>query len=90
MSHEAALQQIAVFAPQALVTDVELGGSIDGIELASRVLVQSPDIKVVFMTGYSGRMTTLQQRGMTVLAKPFRREELLAAFTSAGTSEVST
>ena len=89
-SPEAALQQIAVFAPQALVTDVELGGSIDGIELASRVLVQSPDIKVVFMTGYSGRMTTLQQRGMTVLAKPFRREELLAAFTSADTSEVST
>ena len=87
-SPEAALQQVAVFAPQALVTDVELGGSIDGIELASRVLFQSPDIKIVFMAGYSGRMTTLQQRGMTVLAKPFRREELLAAFTSAETNEV--
>jgi len=83
-SPEAALQQVATFAPQALVTDVELGGSIDGIELASRILFQSPDIKVVFMTGYSGRMTTLQQRGMTVLAKPFRREDLLELFATAG------
>jgi len=76
-SPEAALREFKEFAPDTLLTDVQLGSAIDGRELASRLLFVDPDLKLVFMTGFSDDMSILQERGLAVLGKPFTRDELL-------------
>jgi len=80
-SPEAALFDFDAFSPDTVLTDVRLGGDIDGLELAARLTFIKPDVNVVFMTGYSEKMNLLHDRGMTVLAKPFTREDLLTTLS---------
>ena len=57
-----------------LLTDVVLPGSIQGNDLAARLLVARPDLPVLFMSGYT-RDATLHGRvldeGANFLEKPF-------------------
>ncbi len=66
--------------PAILLTDVVMPG-ISGRELADRLTEHSFDLRVVFMSGYSGD-TLVQQRvseaGMAFLAKPFTPRQLLS------------
>ena len=75
-SLESALAVAAEFSPDTLLTDMNIGADVDGLDVAARVTLAHPDISVIFMTGFSDRMQQLQQRGMVTLAKPFGRQDL--------------
>ena len=75
---EAALQQFdGGLNTDILVTDIDLGPGISGLQLAEQVRTLRPGLPVVFVTG---RMTTLQGRACrereTYLPKPFEGEAL--------------
>ncbi len=75
---EAALQQLkAGLDPDILVTDIDLGPGISGLQLADQVWALRPRLPVVFVTG---RVTTLQGRACrereAYLSKPFEGETL--------------
>jgi CheY-like chemotaxis protein len=62
-----------------LVTDVGLPGGMNGRQLADAALVNRPDLKVLFITGYA-EQAALNERdmkpGMHILTKPFSLEAL--------------
>jgi CheY-like chemotaxis protein len=67
-----------------LLSDVMMPGML-GNELASRLLVERPGTRVLFMSGYAGDLMSDQgalEAGTRVLAKPFAQHELLAAVRS--------
>ncbi len=75
---EAALQQLkAGLDPDILVTDIDLGPGISGLQLGDQVRALRPGLPVVFVTG---RVTTLQGRACrereAYLPKPFEGEML--------------
>jgi len=93
-SGDAALELLAHDAPplDLLVTDVLMPG-INGPELADRLVASLPDLRVIFVSGYSeffaqeGDMST---PGRVLLAKPFTSEQFesaLRALTSTATGE---
>lgn len=77
-----AMELVGEFEPQVLVSDVQLGADVDGLELSQRCRAVVPDLQIVFVTGFSDRMRELQRRGARTLAKPFSREDLRAALGS--------
>jgi two-component system, cell cycle sensor histidine kinase and response regulator CckA len=66
-------------APDLLLTDMVLGGSLNGLELADRVCALSPQVRVLFMSGYASDVISvpdLVQQGRAFLAKPFTTDTL--------------
>jgi len=64
-----------------MVTDVGLPGGMNGRQLADVAQQRRPDLKVLFITGYAeGAMvgTSLLDRGMQVMTKPFAVEAFAA------------
>lgn len=61
-----------------LLTDMMLRGSSDGQELSESIKAQRPEIRVLFMTGYSELFVTNPPSVNTaaILQKPFSSEEL--------------
>jgi two-component system cell cycle sensor histidine kinase/response regulator CckA len=62
-----------------LLSDVILSG-MDGCELARCVTRDRPDLRVLFMSGYTERMSTVNSvldRGVQLLEKPFTAQALL-------------
>jgi CheY-like chemotaxis protein len=62
-----------------LLTDVVMR-RMSGPELVERLSASHPDLKVVFMSGYTGELIAQRQvlkRGITLLEKPFTRTALL-------------
>jgi FixJ family two-component response regulator len=54
--------------------------NIGGPELAERLAASHPDLKVLYMSGYTGEMMAnrnLLKPGVTLLEKPFTRNALL-------------
>ena len=78
---KAALELVEEFRPDVLLSDANFGEEMDGIELAKLAVAIEPDLAVVFMTGYSSSMRTLQELGERTLAKPFSREDLYMALS---------
>jgi two-component system cell cycle response regulator CpdR len=77
---EAALARSRNVEYDLLLADVVMPG-MDGIELARRVAMRQPGIKVMFITGFAA--VTLQDDGFgahrpRVLAKPFHLRHLIA------------
>ena len=77
---EAALARSCNADYDLLLTDVVMPG-IDGIELARRVTVRQPGIRVMFITGFAA--VALQDDGFaprraSVLSKPFHLRHLIA------------
>ncbi len=73
---------------QLLLTDVVMPG-MSGVELAERVQIIAPGVRVVYMSGYPERGTEhhlLLQRDVHYIAKPFSEAELLAALSLASSS----
>jgi DNA-binding response OmpR family regulator len=63
-----------------LLTDVVLPG-MDGRELAVRVKCDWPHVRVLYMSGYTGRLRTATgfiEPGVQLLEKPFTAQALLA------------
>ena len=62
-----------------LLTDVVLPG-MDGRELAVRVTRDRPHVRVLYMSGYTGRLRTATgfiEPGVQLLEKPFTAQALL-------------
>ncbi len=68
-----------------LLTDVVMPG-INGVELARQAKVQNPELRVVFMSGYTENAIIHQGKldpGVILLQKPFRRIDVSQAFLKA-------
>ena len=63
-----------------LLTDVVMPGGLSGFDLARRARAQRPDLKVMFISGYSMAQTVQRARDTNepILRKPFRHHELMA------------
>ena len=64
---------------QLLLTDFQMAG-MSGIELATKLTVQRPQIKVLMMSGFSEGMLVLNE-GWHFLAKPFIASQLQTLIT---------
>jgi len=63
---------------KVLITDVMLPG-MNGRQLATKIFERAPQVKIIFMTGYSRNAIVHQGRldpGVVLLQKPFTREAL--------------
>jgi CheY-like chemotaxis protein len=62
-----------------LLTDVVLPGKVRGREIAERVTAMRPEIKVIYMSGYTETSALHHgslEDGVQLITKPFKREEL--------------
>ncbi len=76
---EAAVRLLATGEPfDLLITDIVMPGW-DGPELARRVKSIRPDLKVLYMTGFTRHIAPAELVDCEVLDKPFQREKLLHA-----------
>ncbi|WP_238257943.1 PAS-domain containing protein [Methylobacterium gnaphalii] len=69
-----------------LLTDVVLPGRIRGRELSERILALRPEVKVVFMSGYTENSIVHHGRlddGVRLISKPFRRDQLAVQVAAA-------
>lgn len=66
---------------KALVTDVYLGGKLNGWDLARRIREKDPALPVVYITGSAGAALWTSQGvpNSVLLEKPFHPERLVAA-----------
>lgn len=90
-----ALRQLGVgYRPDLLLTDVILGGEMNGKELADKVRVLDPGIRVMFMSGYTSGVladpaTGVIPESMNFIGKPFRRSQLARSVRDALESEMT-
>ncbi len=78
-SAEEAIIVFQDYQPQLLVTDMMLGTGMNGMELADFVSNQSPDTKILMMSGYPEEILDKRQEHATnyeLLRKPFGYKEL--------------
>jgi CheY-like chemotaxis protein len=92
-SAEEALAAVSSFGPFALLlTDVQLAGRIDGIDLAREMRLNLPDLPVIFMTGRPDSVVTpyAGARDLTI-AKPYALSDICDAARrlTGGTERVS-
>ncbi len=64
-----------------VLSDIVMGGTADGIELAKRVKSEHPALPIVLMSGYSDSLDRAAALGVTVLTKPCSPDALLAAIS---------
>lgn len=79
-SGEEALEIAAKKSPiDLLLTDIKMPG-MNGIDLARQFCALYPDIKVLFMSGFSlpASLYSIAGKGVIFLQKPFRAEALIA------------
>ncbi len=80
---EAVLAAPATF--QLVITDFSMP-AMDGLELAEQIWEKAPEMPIVFMTGFGddlARRLAGANRPAALLAKPFRRAELVHAIETA-------
>lgn len=65
----------AGLAPRVLLTDIRMGGTLDGLELARWAADHHPAVRVLLQSGH----TDATALGFPVLRKPFGLDELQAA-----------
>ena len=87
--HEAVAIVTDGMQPTVLLTDVVLPGTLTGHDVAERVRAAVPGVRVVYASGYSRDVLTieqLEQEHASFIAKPFTSRSLLGAV--AGEHEV--
>jgi two-component system, cell cycle sensor histidine kinase and response regulator CckA len=60
---------------ELLLSDITMPGGISGVQVAERLTVSRPEIKVLLMSGNPGSLVI--KPGWCFLAKPFRPSDLL-------------
>ncbi len=59
-----------------MITDMILKGGAGGLELSRKIEAKRPNIKVLFMSGYSESFLTKETSTANFLQKPFSAEQL--------------
>ncbi len=67
----------------AVLSDIEMPGEIDGITLAAQLMQRDPPVPVVLMTGYAVRLEQAVRQQMDVLPKPCSPTMLAEAISRA-------
>ena len=81
-SAEEALGRLAAAPADVVVSDLEMGPGMDGLQLAATIRRRWPRTRVVLATGLAKRVDLASPAGRCVdvlLAKPFSPRELIAA-----------
>jgi two-component system NtrC family sensor kinase len=65
--------------PDAVLSDIAMPGSMNGIELAFALREKHPSLPVLLTTGYAEQLDEAVAGGLSVLPKPVAPEELLDA-----------
>jgi DNA-binding NtrC family response regulator len=68
-------------------SDMVMPGSMDGSALAEAVLQRRPDLPVVLTTGFSEAAEAATRKGLRLLPKPYRIEDLAAELAAAQASK---
>lgn len=79
------LSRPRALAPSCLILDISMPG-LNGLELQKRVVVERPDMPIIFITGHGNIPMTVQAMkagAVEFLTKPFSDESLLAAIRNA-------
>jgi len=71
-----ALVALSTAPIDVLLTDVRMGGSMDGLELAARVRSTMPDLKIVVVSGHLAANETLGVADAFV-SKPYLTEKVV-------------
>jgi two-component system response regulator RegA len=82
---EEALQAIREFNPDRAVLDLNLAGE-SGLQLLTQMLEQSPQLRIIMLTGYASIVTAVDamKRGaLNYLCKPVNATQVLQAFGEA-------
>jgi len=79
----AALQEVAHRMFDVVLSDIEMPGEMDGIELATILQRNDPPLPVVLITGYASRLDEAKALGFEVLPKPCPPTTLVSAIASA-------
>jgi DNA-binding NtrC family response regulator len=60
-----------------LLTDVQIGSGINGVDLAERITAEKPSIRALVMSGFPDCERLAAARGLPFLAKPFTPSRLV-------------
>nr|WP_087043158.1 ATP-binding protein [Caballeronia ptereochthonis] len=60
-----------------VLTDVQMPGRMNGIDLAEQIMKRLPSQRLVLMTGYADELERAKHLGVPILAKPFNMDDLL-------------
>lgn len=75
---ESALASVGRAAPQAVVTDINLGAGMDGVALGRMLRAQFPRLPIVYISGRYGELRGLSPQERFLL-KPFPTSLLIKA-----------
>jgi signal transduction histidine kinase/CheY-like chemotaxis protein len=59
-----------------VLSDIQMPGKLNGIDLAEKVRSTWPSQRIALMTGYADEFERARHTGVTILAKPFNIDEL--------------
>jgi DNA-binding NtrC family response regulator len=68
---------------ELVLSDAVMPGGMSGLELARALRNLRPGLPVVLVTGYTRLETRVTDEDFTFIAKPYRREALVAALRTA-------
>ena len=63
---------------ELVLSDIQMRGKLNGIDLAEKVRSAWPSQKIALMTGYADELDRARRLGIAILAKPFNIDELHA------------
>jgi signal transduction histidine kinase len=66
---------------ELVLSDIQMPGKLNGVDLAERVRSEWPAQKIALMTGYADELERAKHIGVAILAKPFNIDELHALVT---------
>lgn len=75
---EQALTRLESHSYDVVISDILMPGGISGVELARRLAVSKPDLRVILSSGYAGEVEALRDSQWTLLPKPYTVQQLRA------------
>jgi two-component system C4-dicarboxylate transport response regulator DctD len=84
---EAALDLLGRDQPQVVVTDINLGGGMDGLALGREAHARFPNLPIVYISGRYGEVRGLKPNER-FLTKPFTASVLLSAIAEIRVREI--
>ena len=81
-SPQRALARIQHETFDALVSDIDMPGAMNGVELAEQAVRSRPGIAIVLATGFLNTINNLDRTGFAVIDKPYSKKQLGTALAA--------